>query len=424
LSEQAGKAEARASAIAKLLTRPQRGSLLDAILLPVLAVFTALVIGALVIAFTDLEVLALYKDFFSAPGKALAASWKVVATAYSAMFKGSIGDPAELARAIGTLRATGDVAPLRQALWPISESIVTSVPYIFGGLAVALGFQCALFNIGVEGQIFIGALASVFVGYSVKGLPAFIHLPLALLAGAVAAGLWGAIPGYLKAKTGAHEVINTIMMNYIAFRLSDWLLNGPMKRPGYVPISPSIQDSAVLPKFFADPIRLHAGIFLALAVAAVVYWFLYKTTWGFEIRSVGVNADAARYAGISVTRSFILVMFLSGALAGLAGANEVLGVNRNLASAFSPGYGFDSIALALLGRSHPVGVVLAAFLFGTLRSGATRMQSLAGIPIDIISILQALVIIFIAAPAIIRWIYRIRIAREGAEMVGAKGWGS
>jgi simple sugar transport system permease protein len=398
--------------------------LLSAILLPVLAVFTALVIGALVIAFTDLQVLALYKNFFSAPGKALAASWAVVATAYGAMFKGSIGDPAEFSAAFEALRATGDTALLRQALWPISESIVTSVPYIFGGLAVALGFQCALFNIGVEGQIFIGALASVFVGYSVKGVPAFIHLPMALIAGALAAGLWASIAGYLKAKTGAHEVINTIMMNYIAFRLSDWLLNGPMKRPGYVPISPSIQDSAVLPKFFPDPIRFHAGFFLALAVAAVVFWFLYKTTLGFEIRSVGLNADAARYAGISVTRSIVLTMFLSGALAGLAGANEVLGVNRNLASAFSPGYGFDSIALALLGRSHPVGVVLAAFLFGTLRSGATRMQSLAGIPIDIISILQALVIIFIAAPAIIRWIYRIRVAREGTEMIGASGWGS
>ena len=424
MSEQPDKTDARASAIAKLLTRPQQGSLLDAILLPILAVFTALVIGALVIVFTDLEVLSLWKNFFSAPGKALAASWAAVASAYSAMFKGSIGDPAEFVKAFEALRATGDAAPLRQALWPISESIVTSIPYIFGGLAVALGFQCSLFNIGVEGQIFIGAMASVFVGYSVKGVPAYIHLPLALLAGAVAAGIWGAIPGFLKAKTGAHEVINTIMMNYIAFRLSDWLLNGPMKRPGYVPISPAIQDSAWLPKFFPDPIRFHAGFFVALAVAALVYWLLYKTTVGFEIRSVGANADAARYAGISVTRSFVLTMFLSGALAGLAGANEVLGVNHNLASAFSSGYGFDSIALALLGKSHPVGVVLAAFLFGTLRSGATRMQSLAGIPIDIISILQSLVIIFIAAPAIIRWIYRIRVAREGSEMIGARGWGS
>ncbi len=424
MSEPQDKTDSRASTIKRLLLRPPRGKVLDAILLPILAVFTALVIGALVIVFTDLEVLNLYKHFFSAPGKALAASWKEVASAYSAMFKGSIGDPAQFVKGFEALRATGDLAPLRQAFWPISESLVTSVPYIFAGLAVALGFQCGLFNIGVEGQIFIGAIASVLVGYSITGLPAYIHVPLAFLAGAVAAGIWGGIAGLLKAKTGAHEVINTIMMNYIAFRLSDWLLRGPMKRPGYVPISPSIEHSARLPRFFADPIRFHAGFFVALAVAALVYWLLFKTTIGFEIRSVGANPNAARYAGISVTRNFILAMFLSGALAGMAGANEVLGVNYNLAAAFSSGYGFDSIALALLGKSHPVGVVLAALLFGTLRSGATRMQSLAGIPIDIISIIQALVIIFIAAPAIIRWIYHLRVQQEGAEAIFTRGWGT
>jgi simple sugar transport system permease protein len=176
LSEQKERAlqnsqDTRAQALAKLLLRPARGSLLQAILLPVLAVFTALVIGALVIVFTDLQVLNLYKDFFSAPGKALAASWKAIASAYSALFKGSIGNPAEFAKAFSVLRETGDTAPLRQAFWPISESLVTSVPYIFAGLAVALGFQCGLFNIGAEGQIFIGALASVYVGYSIKGLP-------------------------------------------------------------------------------------------------------------------------------------------------------------------------------------------------------------------------------------------------------------
>lgn len=417
------KQDSREKAIAKLLLRPAKGSALDAILLPVLAVITALIIGALVIVFTDMEVLALWKNIFSAPGKALAASWKAVASAYSAMFKGSIGDPKEFINAFKVLGDTGDTAPLLQAFWPITESLVTSVPYIFAGLAVALGFRCGLFNIGVEGQLFIGALGSVFVGYSLKGLPMIIHLPLAFLGGAVAAGLWGAVAGYLKAKTGAHEVINTIMMNYIAFRLSDWLLNGPMKRPGYVPVSPSIQESAWLPRFFPLPIRLHAGILVALAVAFLVYWLLFKTTIGFEIRSVGANPDAARYAGVNITRNFVLAMFLSGALAGMAGANEVLGINHNLASAFSSGYGFDSIALALLGKSHPAGVVLAAFLFGTLRSGATRMQSLAGIPIDIISILQALIVIFIAAPAIIRGLYHIRLKREGADTVLTRGWG-
>jgi simple sugar transport system permease protein len=183
----------------------------------------------------------------------------------------------------------------------------------------------------------------------------------------------------------AHEVINTIMMNYIAFRLSDWLLTGPMMRPdSFNPVSPTIQVSAMLPRFFADPIRFHLGFFFALLVAYGVYWFLFRSTWGFNLRTAGSNPNAARYAGINTGRWIILTMTLAGALAGLAGTNEVLGVNHNLAMAFSSGYGFDSIALALLGRSHPLGVVLASLFFGTLRSGARRMQVVSGIPIDII----------------------------------------
>jgi len=260
------------------------------------------------------------------------------------------------------------------------------------------------------------------VGYSLKGLPAYIHLPLTILGGIVGGGLWGAIPGFLKATTGAHEVINTIMMNYIAFALSDWLLNGPMRRPGFRPISPDIQPSAMLPSLFPSPIRFHAGFFVALACAAVVYWLLFKTTIGFELRTVGANPRGARYAGINLTWNIVLAMFLSGGLAGLAAATEIMGLIHYMPNAFSAGYGFDSIALALLGRSHPVGVVLAALLFGTLRAGATRMQSAAQIPLDIISILQAMIIIFIAAPEIIRAIYRLRAGREGGEMLFTRGW--
>jgi simple sugar transport system permease protein len=237
--------------------------------------------------------------------------------------------------------------------------------------------------------------------------------------------LWAGLPGFLKARTGAHEVINTMMMNYIAFRLADYLLNGPMKRggeAGFIPISRDILPSAYFPKFFPDPIRLHAGFIVALLMAALVYWFLWKTTIGFEIRTVGANPRAARYAGISVTRNFVVALAISGALAAMAGAGEVMGVNHNVASAFSPGYGFDSIALALMGGSHPLGVVLAALLFGTLRNGATKMQSLAGIPIDIISIVQAFVIMFVAAPAIIRWIYRLKAA-GGVQAIFTRGWG-
>jgi ABC-type uncharacterized transport system permease subunit len=351
--------------------------------------------------------------------QAVDSAWAAVATAYGAMAEGSLGS---LPRMIAAIQS-GNPTELSQAFNPILDSLVTTTPYIFAGLGVAVGFRCGLFNIGAEGQLFMGAIFSAYIGYSITGLPAIIHIPLALLAGALGGALWAFVPAILKAKVGAHEVINTIMMNYVAFRLSEWLLNGPMKRPGTAnPVSPTIQASAELPRFFPEPIRFHLGFFIALAVAALVYWLLFRTTLGFEIRTVGANPNAARYAGMSITRNFVVALCLSGALAGLAGANEVLGVNHNLALAFSAGYGFDSIALALLGKSHPLGVVLAALLFGTLRSGGTRMQNIAKIPIDLISIIQALVIAFVAAPAIIRAIYRIR-GEEGIETVFTRGWG-
>jgi simple sugar transport system permease protein len=281
-----------------------------------------------------------------------------------------------------------------------------------------------LFNIGVEGQLFIGAIFAAFVGYSITGLPPIIHIPLAILAGALGGAIWGFIPGWLKVKTGGHEVINTIMLNFIAFRISDWLLSGPMQRPdSFNPVSPTIQESAMLPRFFESPIRFHLGFFLALVAAWLVYWLLFKTKWGFDLRSVGANPRAARYAGMSIMGTTVLAMSLSGALAGLAGTNEVLGLNHNLAMAFSAGYGFDSIALALLGKSHPLGVVLASLLFGTLRNGATRMQVVAQVPIDIITVLQALILVFIAAPAIIRTIYRLRESKAEEEGVTIRGWG-
>ncbi len=352
---------------------------------------------------------------------ALDAAWGAVGTAYGSMLEGSLGSLSGIIRAL----QSGDAEARRLAFYPAFESLVAATPYIFAGLAVAVGFRCGLFNIGAEGQLFMGATFSVFVGYTLKGVPAIVHIPLALAAGALGGALWAFVPAILKSKFGAHEVINTIMMNYIAFRLNEWLLSdkGPMKNPEFAnPISPPIESSAELPRFFADPIRFHLGFFIALAVAAFIYWFLFRTTWGFEVRTVGMNPNAARYAGMSITRNYIITFCLSGALAGLAGANEVLGVNHNLAVAFSSGYGFDSIALALLGKSHPLGVVLAALLFGTLRSGSTRMQNVAKIPVEIISVVQALVIAFIAAPAIIRAIYRIR-AERGAEAVFTRGWG-
>lgn len=404
------------------LAKTFSGSAFQSLLIPVLAVFTGLVIGGIVIAATDSGVAAAFGNFSADPGAAFKSIWTAIATAYGALFYGSIGSPREIVEGFKVYLSTGDSTALIKAIYPFTESLVTATPYIFAGLAVAVGFRCGLFNIGAEGQFFIGALGAAYVGYSVTGLPWFIHLPLAILGGAAAGAVWGAIPGYLKAKFGAHEVVNTIMMNWIAFRLSDWLLTGPMKASGFRPVTPNVQPAAELPRFFPDPLRFNWGFVLALMVAWLVYWFLFKTTLGFEIRAVGANPDGSKYAGMSVIRNFVLVMTLSGALAGLAGSAQVLGVDHWVGQGFSAGYGFDSIALALLGKSHPLGVVLAALLFGFLRSGATRMQSLAGIPIDIISIIQGLVIIFVAAPAIIRWMFRIRV-QAADETVLTRGWG-
>lgn len=390
-----------------------------------LAIFTALVVGAVFIAAFDPKV---WAAFGQGIGAGLVAAGASVMKAYGAFFEGAFGNPARIIAGLQIWLGTGDGALLRQAIYPITEGLRLATPYIFAGLAVALGFRCGLFNIGAEGQYFIGGLASVYVGYAVTGLPWFVHLPLALAAGMLGGAVWASIAGFLKARTGAHEVINTIMLNYISYRLADYLLQvgGPMARPGdFRPVSPEILPTAYLPRFFPNDlsIRLNAGLLLALFAVWLVYWLLFQTTVGFEIRAVGANPRAARTAGINVARSIVLAMALSGGLAGLAGAHDILGVLYFMPNAFFSGYGFDSIALALLGKSHPVGVLLAALLFGFLRAGAHRMQGVAHVPIDIIAILQALIIIFIAAPEIIRFIYRVRAPKEAAETVFTRGWG-
>ncbi len=357
---------------------------LNAVIVPLLAVVTAMIVGAGVIALAGGDPLA----------------------AYIGLWQG----------AFGTSRA-----------W--SETFVWATPYIFAGLAVALAFKGGLFNIGAEGQLAFGAVAAAWIGYALPDvlgfvLPQWVHLPLAILAGALVGALWAAIPGALKAYTGGHEVINTIMMNYIALNLVSFLLNGPMKDPNpqnVVARTPLIAESARLPALF-EGYRVHWGLFIALAMAVVVWWLLWKTTLGYEIRTVGANASAARYAGMHVQRIIVLTMTLSGFLAGLAGAIEVTGLNYRHELGFSIGYGFDAIAIALLGKTHPLGVVLAAFLFGAMRNGGTRMQFLTQIPVDVISVIQGLILLFVAADAIIRYIYRIRVREE--HMVLTSGWGS
>jgi len=363
-----------------------------ALLIPALAIFTALLLGALLIWLTT-------------------GSLATALAAYAGLLEGALGSPQAIA---GTL--------------------VRATPYIFTGLAVAVAFKCGLFNIGAEGQLALGALAAAWVGYAVH-LPAILHIPLAILAGIAGGFVWGAVPGILKARTGAHEVITTIMMNYLALQIVQVLLSGALKDPRTVAAqTPALDRSAWLPMLI-PMLQLHSGVLLAVLVAIALWWFLGRTVWGFELRTVGVNAAAARYAGMPVRRSIILAMALSGGLAGLAGAVEVTGValdvtrvtpdgTRYFGLGFSSGYGFDAIAVALLGRGNPFGVVAAALLFGGLRAGATRMQFTTQVPGEIISVIQGLILLFVAAEVIVRRIYRIRAApTEDAAPALTSGWG-
>jgi simple sugar transport system permease protein len=339
-------------------------SILKESAIPFLALFTALVFGAILIWASDASFI----------------------DAYYGLFKGMVGS--------------------RQAL---TETCVAATPYILTGLAVALAFHCGLFNIGAEGQLYMGALGSVVVGYTLHGLPGWIHLPLALAAGAIGGAIWGTVPGFLKAKIGTHEVIATIMMNHIAVRSVDYLVKNVFRDPtATVDRTPYIPVTSQLPRIFGENYRLHAGFLVALTAVGAIYWLLFKTTIGFEIRTVGRNLNAAKYAGMNVSWNLVLAMALAGSLAGLAGAGEVLGLNHALSATFSSGYGFDGIAVALLVKSNPIGIIPSAFLWGGLRNGAGLMQVRTGISIDLINILQALVIMFVAADQIIRWTYRLK----------------
>jgi len=281
---------------------------------------------------------------------------------------------------------------------PLSETLVAATPLIFGGLAFSLAFRAGMFNIGVEGQLVLGGLAAGWVGAQAFGLPKLLHLPLALVAAMLVGGLWGAIPGALKARTGAHEVITTIMLNYLAARISAYAVgtNGPLKGEAALPATDPALLSAQLNRLVPGE-RVNVGLLLGLVCAGLLWYLLFRTTFGYRVRTVGLSRGAAAYAGISWGRTITLAMMGSGLLAGLGGASEVLGLQGRYYDKFSPGYGFTSIAIGLVGRNHPVGVVLAAVLFGALNSGATAMQSAAGTSKELVQILQALVILSVAA---------------------------
>jgi simple sugar transport system permease protein len=368
-----------------------------ALLVPSLAVLTALLLGALVIVLLGSQ--------HASVGDRLLVSIK----GYAALLDGAFLKPGAL-----------------------SETLVAATPLILTGLAVALGFRAGLFNIGAEGQYLIGAVCGVYVGYALQ-LPPILHAIAALLAGALGGALWGAIPGILKAKLGAHEVINTIMMNFIAAQLTDWLVHGPMKdltgpstirTPNIFPSANIAKFSELFPTLFDPADRLHLGLVLALLTAVGVWWLLWKTTIGFEMRTSGLNLNAARYAGVRASSTIIFAMALSGGLAGLAGTIQVQGLARNLPAFFSAGYGFEAIAIALLGQNHPLGVVLSAILFAALSTGSDVMQIRTGVSHYLVSIIQALILLFVAAPAMIRWFYRLKAKDTDVDAVQmTRGWG-
>jgi general nucleoside transport system permease protein len=303
------------------------------------------------------------------------------------------------------------------------NTLVDSAPLMFGGLAVGLGFKAGLFNIGVAGQFLVGAFAAAVVGASLASAPMIVAMPLALVTGGLAGGVYGFIPGYLKARTGAHEVVTTIMLNSTAALLLTWAVTDLVRARGFSFPRTGDIGNAHLPVLLGR--NLHLGIPLAILAIFIVRYLLERTTIGFEIRTVGQNPNAARYAGIKPVFIIPLTMSLSGLLAGLAGAVQMLGVIGFYAPGITASVGFDSIAVALLGRSNPIGILFAALLFGAFRAGAPLMQINTSVPIEVIDIIQALIIFFLAAELIVRRVFRVRVARPVPEEVQTvtRTWG-
>ncbi|GGA70457.1 ABC transporter permease [Pseudoclavibacter endophyticus] len=355
-----------------------------------LAILLALLIGSLLVVVTSEDVQEAAGYFFNRPSDTISAVWQVIRGAYVSIWEGAIFSP-----------ATG--------FMPLTQTLMWATPLIAGGLGVAIGFRAGLFNIGGRGQMLIAALFAGFVGASLP-LPPGLHLIVAVLAGIGGGAIYAGIAGWLKAQTGAHEVILTIMLNWVAYYLITYLLKTPVfqaEGAGGNPKAKPVAESAHLPDLIG---AVDLGFILAI-LAAVAFWFIMdRTTLGFRIRAVGINPHAARTAGISVERTTFCTLAISGAFFGLAGATQVLG---RATTGFDPnvdaGIGFDAITVALLGANHPVGVVLAGLLFGMLKAGSFPMQIVEGIPIEIVSVIQGLIVLFIAAPPLIRAIFRLPV---------------
>lgn len=363
------------------------------------ALVAALVVGGLLIIFTDQRVLTRMNYFFNRPSDTFVAAWKSASSAYVALFEGAIFNP--------------HGKDFTQKIYPLTETLTIATPLIFAGLGVAISFRSGLFNIGAQGQIIVGAIVAGYIGFSWH-LPMAIHVLLVIIGGAIGGALWGGLVGLLKAKTGAHEVILCIMLNYVALNLILYLLTTPgFQRPGSTnPISPQIDESAQFPKLFGDAFRLHWGFILAILAVLLVSWMINRSTIGFRLRAVGANPNAAKSAGINVTMGYIVVMLMSGGLSGLAGVSQVSGTEKILTGDIAASFGFDAITVALLGRSNPWGTFWAGLLYGAFRAGGVAMQTNTGTNINIVLVVQSLIVLFIAAPPLVRAIFRLPDPRK------------
>jgi ABC-type uncharacterized transport system permease subunit len=322
--------------------------------------------------------------------------------AYAAMFRGAFGGLTEFGR-----------------------TLEKATPLILGGLAVAFAFKAGLFNIGGQGQLLLGAAFAAWAGFRFN-LPPIIHIPFTLIVGGVVASLLGAVVGFLKATRGVHEVISTIMFNFVAANFTDWLASRegpwydpPASNPSNLARTPLVNESAQIPRVAELPM----GFFVAVVAAIVIWWILERTTLGFEIKTVGANRFAAAYAGISGVKMIVLTMTISAFLAGLGGAIQTTGVVGRFQPGFNTGLGFDGITIALLAQTTPIAVIPAALLLGAMDAGSSLMQAESSVEPEIISLIQAFILFLVAAPAVVRWITRIRQAGEGEQIQLSSGWG-
>ncbi|WP_298861819.1 ABC transporter permease [uncultured Microbacterium sp.] len=365
-------------------------------LVSVLAVIASIIVGSIMIAATDPDVQAAAGYFFQRPTDTLGAIGSSVGGAYAALFRG----------AVYNFNATSFAIGIR----PFTETLKFATPLIAAGLGVGLAFRAGLFNIGGQGQMLMAAAAAGYIA-TTWDLPFPLHMIAALVAGIIAGAIWGGIAGFLKARTGAHEVIVTIMLNHIAFYLLAWMLatQGVLQAPGSSnPKTAPMADTAVLPQILGPMYKLHLGFLLALVAVAITWWILERSSLGFRFRAVGENPAAARTAGISVGRMYFVVMIIGGGLVGLAGVSQALGTEPNgFGGGIDAGIGFDAITVALLGRSRPIGILFAGLLFGAFKTGGFTMQASQGVPIEIVLVVQSLIVLFIAAPPLVRAMFGV-----------------